>query len=186
MILIKRALFGVVCSLLMAPLVQADCQVSLSQPTVSYGKIRVSDIANKNKQWNNLSQRQVTLTAYCPDAQKMALFFDGKAGEQKLFTFGDNSRLLVVASDATLDGNPVQLNRISDAGVFIPNGQQADKIAARAGEGIVPVSSGTVVSGKQFTMMLTIEPLLNHNDLSLRDSRDIDSNIQVRLERVCT
>ncbi|HAS1952835.1 TPA: hypothetical protein I4E09_23235 [Enterobacter asburiae] len=66
--------------------------------------------------------------------------------------------------------------------MFIPNGQQADKIAARAGEGIVPVSSGTVVSGKQFTMMLTIEPLLNHNDLSLRDSRDIDSNIQVRLE----
>lgn len=160
----------------------ADCQVSLSQHDVNYGQVKRGSIVDTTKEWNTLSERQLQLNAYCPEPEKMALFFGGKAGEQQVFAFGNNSRLVMVASNAILDGNAVQLNQTANHGTFTLAGQTSDKQLVRSGQGLVPVSGGQVLAGQQFSVTLTVKPALNHSELSVKDKQKLGSTILIEVE----
>jgi hypothetical protein len=166
---------------LCSQIASADCQVSISQHDVNYGQIRRSDIVNTVKQWSSLADRQIHLLAYCTEPQKMALFFDGKTGEQT-FAFGDNSRLIVTADHAMLDGKVVQLNHTANHDIFVSAGRTSAEHPVRAGQGLMPVSGSEVLMGQQFSVTLTLKPMLNRSELSTRDRRDLSSAIQISVE----
>lgn len=160
----------------------ADCQVSISQSTLNYGQIKRGDVVNTVKEWSALAERNVQLNVYCSEAQKMALFFNGQAGDQQVFTLGNSSRLAVVASNAMLDGKSVQLSQTESHGTFVLSGQSRDELPIRNGQGIVPVSGGVAMTGQQLSVTLKVKPALNHNELNVRDKHSLNSAIQIQVE----
>lgn len=160
----------------------ADCQVSLSQHDVNYGQIKPDDIVNTVKQWNALAQRDVHLTALCTEPQKMALFFSGKSGEQGAFIFGDRSGLFIQATQATLDGKNVSLSHTVSHDPFVIAGQSGDEHLVQAQQGLIPVQGSQILAGKQFSVTLTLKPVLNKNELHVRDKHDVMSDIQINVE----
>lgn len=164
------------------PWAWAECQVSLSQSTVNYGQIKHGDLSQNVRPWSTLAERTVQLNAWCPQSEKMALFFGGKAGEQQVFLFGENSRLVVTASHGMLDGKSVQLNQTASHGSFLPAGQSSDELMVRNGQGIIPVNSGEALAGQQFSLTLTLKPALNNSDLNIHDKHKLDSSLQIQLE----
>jgi hypothetical protein len=168
-------------TLIFSPAIMANCQVSLSKHDVSYGQIKQTDTVATVKQWSTLDDRQLQLIAYCSEPQKIALFFDGKMGDQA-FSFGDKSRLIVTASHATLDGKAVQLNHTTNHGQFMPMGKIVDEHPVRAGQGLIPVQGGEVLVGQQFSLTLTLKPTLVHSEFNVKDKTDLSSHIQVSVE----
>ena len=182
MTLFKQILALVLLTAAISQAALADCQVTISQPEVNYGKIKRSDMTSTAQQWNALPERTVQLTVWCPQPQKMALFFEGNSGDKGAFVFGDQSAMMVVASQATLDGNAVSLNHTDSHGVFGINGETRDKQLVKAHQGLLPVRGDQVMSGQQFSMLLTLKPAMRKSELSVKDSHEMESNIQIQLE----
>ncbi len=57
-----------------------ECQVTFSQPVVSFGKLKPSDIAASQKNWNRMPAKEITANVFCPEPRVMALFLQSTAG----------------------------------------------------------------------------------------------------------
>lgn len=178
---INKLLLGIMFSLI-SHMVFADCQVSLSQRDVKYGKIQQSDTSKTVKQWSSLSERSVKLIAYCTQPEKMALFFIGKSGENGVFSFGDHSGLIIEASSAMLDGQPVTLSHTAIHGSFTPMGYTGSKVPVRANQSLIPVRGGQVLSGQEFSVNLILKPVMKTQQLAAQDKYDLASHINIHVE----
>jgi hypothetical protein len=178
---VNKLLLGIILSLI-SYYSFADCQVSLSQRDVKYGKIQGSDISKTVKNWSSLTERSVKLIAYCTQPEKMALFFIGKTGENGAFSFGDQSGLIIEASSATLDGHSVTLSHTDIHGSFTPMGYTGSKLPLRANQGLIPVRGGQVLAGQEFSVNLTLKPVMKTHQLAVKDKYELSSHINIHVE----
>ncbi|WP_312816238.1 hypothetical protein [Atlantibacter subterraneus] len=177
----KRGVFGVLLMLWLAGNALADCQLTLSRPDLDYGKVRNKDYSGQLKRWKTLNDRQVQLTAVCDSPVRMAVFTHG--GEQDDgFRFASDSVVLVAASNATLDGNPVMLGKTSSHAPFINSGSPGDKNMLRNNEGLLPVSGETILAGRQFSITLTVRPALSERDTEVKDKTTLESHLHFNVE----
>ncbi|WP_407439395.1 hypothetical protein [Lelliottia sp.] len=160
----------------------ADCQLSVSQHNVDYGNIKNSDVKQSGKKWNALPDRTLQLSAWCTEPHKMALFFDGKVGDKGAMTFGQNSAMLMVASGALLDGKPVSLNHTTNRDIFSPAGHSDQKHIVRSQQGLIPVQGSEILSGKQFSVTLTVKPEISSTEFAITDKSDLMSHIHISVE----
>ncbi|MFU0448639.1 hypothetical protein ACMZZG_24630, partial [Pseudocitrobacter faecalis] len=67
----------------------AECNVTVSNNNVDYGRISSNEVSQHHGDWYSLDERDVRVNAFCSDPQAMALFFSDSSGLQR-FRFGDN------------------------------------------------------------------------------------------------
>ncbi|HEM6631437.1 TPA: hypothetical protein U2I12_004148 [Citrobacter farmeri] len=168
--------------MMLATSAQAECQLSLSHPTLNYGKVHDKDYTSQYKRWKTLNDREVQLTAICDTAEKMAIFVQG--GEQDDgFRFATDSIVLVEAANATLDGHSVMLGKTTSHAPFALNGQGSNKMVLRDNDGLLPLSGNRILEGKQFSVTLTVRPALSDRDTTaVHDRTTLESNLHFTVE----
>ena len=67
-------------SLFSSYVVAEACQITLSQPNVSFGRFKQGDIIASRKNWNRMPGKEVTATVFCPQPRVMALFLQSTSG----------------------------------------------------------------------------------------------------------
>lgn len=177
----KRHYLIALSGLLLSGAALADCQISLSNANVSYGQIKQEDVINRQHQWNPLNTRDIQLNAVCDTPQKMAVFVNGSTVD-KGFRFSNNSLMTIEASHATLDGKSVRLGLTANHAPFIASDSQTDKVMLTNSQGLLPLDGATVASGQQFSVTLTLKPMLNVQDTQVRDKTTLESRVLFTVE----
>lgn len=168
--------------LLIAGAARAECDVSVSDNTVDYGKLSNSDISSHRGGVYALDEREVRVNAICSEPQSMAIFISDDSG-LKRFRFGDSGDIVISAQQGLLDGRPVNLGKTLTHGSFTPK-QERDrrKILVFNNDGLLPVRNGEVPVGQQFSFLLHIRPALKPGLQSMKDEETLLSNLIIRLE----
>lgn len=159
----------------------ADCQVSLSNANVSYGQIKQEDVIKHPGQLTALNERNIQLNAVCDTPQKMAIFVTGSAVD-KGFRFANNSLMTVEASNATLDGKSVRLGLTSSHKPFSVADAQNASVMLSNNQGLLPLDGATVGLGQQFSVTLTLKPMVSAQDTKVRDKTTLESRVLFTVE----
>jgi len=159
----------------------ADCQVSLSNANVSYGQVKQEDVIKHSGQLTALNERNIQLNAVCDTPQKMAIFVNGSAVD-KGFRFANNSLMTVEASNATLDGKSVRLGLTSSHKPFNVSDAQNDHVLLSSNQGLLPLEGATVATGQQFSVTLTLKPMISTQDTQVRDQTTLESRVLFTVE----
>lgn len=48
-----------------------DCQITVSQTEINYSRLRREDIVTTQQSWNKMPERELTISASCPDQRQM-------------------------------------------------------------------------------------------------------------------
>jgi len=161
--------------------VRAECDVTVSENTVDYGKLSHSDISHHRGEMYALDEREVRVNAICSEPRTMAIFISDDSG-LKRFQFGDNGDILVSAQQGVLDGKPVDLGKTLTQGSFTPAGRHKRKMVILNNDGLLPVRNGEVAVGQQFSFLLHLRPALKSGGHSAHDEEDLLANLFIRLE----
>lgn len=159
----------------------ADCQVSLSNANISYGQVKQEDVIKHPGQLTALNERNVQLNAVCDTPQKMAIFLNGST-VGKGFRFANNSLMTVEASNATLDGKSVRLGLTSSHKPFNVSDAQNDHVQLGNNQGLLPLEGATVATGQQFSVTLTLTPMVSAQDTQVRDKTTLESRVLFTVE----
>ncbi|WP_167409797.1 DUF1120 domain-containing protein [Pseudomonas sichuanensis] len=131
-----------------------DCQVTLSQPLVDFGRFNRTTLI-KHAQELELGMRSVGLTVTCAQAQDLSLFFRAGQHNGTRFALGEQGSFALRLDQALLDGAPVELGRFSAPG-------QAAQASGRALDWLpqtwlAPVHAGQAVPGRVFSARLEVK-----------------------------
>lgn len=171
-------LAGLIC----ASAARAECNVSVSDTTVDYGKLSNSEITRHRSGVYTLDEREVRINAVCSEPQAMALFISDDSGLRR-FRFGDNGDILISAQQAVLDGKPVDLGKTLIHGSFVPKQERnRRKLLVLNNDGLLPVRNGEVPLGQQFSVLLHIRPALKPGMQHPQDEEDLLANLTVQIE----
>lgn len=159
---------------------QSHCRVTLSRPVVDYGHISQQELHEYRKGWYQLGENSVIASAWCERPQKIAIFISGKAKGKK-FQFGDDGKLLIVASQATLDGHSVLLGKTSGATPFITQLPGHNQVQVSNGEGVLPINNEEFPSGQQYSIVLKLSPQIDSTQHKTADNTDYISNLHIQV-----
>lgn len=161
---------------------RAECDVTVSDTTVDYGKLSNNDITSHRGGVYTLDEREVRVNAICSEPQAIALFVSDDSGKRR-FRFGDNGDILISAQQAVLDGKPVDLGKTLTHGSFVPKQERnRKKIVVLNNDGLLPVRNGEVPDGQQFSVLLHIRPALKSERQHPQDEEDLLANLTVQIE----
>ncbi|ASG89713.1 hypothetical protein [Salmonella enterica] len=159
-----------------------DCQITFSSPNVSFGAFKQDDIVDTQKGWHQMPSRDVNVSVYCPESQKMGLFVQARAGEKGRFYFGDSSGLAVRVSDMVVDGKSYPLAKTLDRSSLNPDGDGQESLLLHNNEGIIAVDNHAPVSGKQLNFTLKLTPVLNDQQFTrTADVTSLESDLMWEL-----
>ncbi|GHD96635.1 hypothetical protein GCM10011445_36720 [Pseudocitrobacter faecalis] len=160
----------------------AECNVTVSNNNVDYGRISSNEVSQHHGDWYSLDERDVRVNAFCSEPQAMALFFSDSSGLQR-FRFGDNGNLVITAQQGMLDGRRVDLGKSRTHGIFSPMGTKNRRtLLVLNDEGILPVRGGEVAIGQQFSFVLHLKPALKAGQHSSSADEELLTNLNVQLE----
>lgn len=160
----------------------ADCNVTVSDNNVDYGRISSNEVSQHHGDWYALDERDVRINAVCSEPQAMALFISDSSGLRR-FRFGDSGDLVVTAQQGMLDGRRVDLGKSRTHGAFSPTGTRNRKaLLVLNNEGLLPVRGGEVAIGQQFSVVLHLRPALKAGQLSSSGEEELLTNLNVQLE----
>lgn len=172
------ALTGLLCT----SAVRSECNVSVSDTTVDYGRLSHNEITSHRGGVYTLDEREVRVNAVCSEPQTMALFISDDSGLRR-FRFGNNGDILISAHQAVLDGKPVDLGKTLTHGTFVPKQERnRKKVVVLNNDGLLPVRNGEVPVGQQFSVLLHIRPALKEGEQSAQDETNLLTNLTVQLE----
>ena len=155
-----------------------ECQIALSQPTVSFGRFKQDDIAASLKNWNRMPAKEVMVNVFCPEPQVMALFLQSTSGINGGVMFGQDGRLALVASNMMVDGRHYDLVKTTDRVKFTSSDSPKEKVFLKSNDGIVARQNATPVRGKQMSVSIKLIPILNNNQLrSVSDTTELESTL---------
>lgn len=162
---------ALLCVLLVIPAMAAcagDCDVTLSTPTVDYGRLSRASMVAASSGELQLPPRMVALRLACSDSQDMTLFFRAAAADTSEFFFTAQGRFAVRMRDAVLDGEAVELGQVDPTqDALVRDGVSLPWVP---GQGLVPVKHGKVLSGRVFTAQVEIEARVNDRAMTVRDA----------------
>ncbi|HGL4482729.1 TPA: hypothetical protein ACKE6T_003940 [Klebsiella oxytoca] len=171
-----KRLFLSIPLLLYVSLTSAECRLLQSQQNLSYGHLSAAE-RQAQGEIIALPEKQVVLNITCDEPQQIRLFTGTATPEGSQFAFGEHGRMLITASQAVVDDNPVRLAAVhaGDASLMT-NG--ADRITAQVNQGIAFVN-GQELKGKTASVTLTIKP--NFKSGSITDKTTWRGNLRVRM-----
>lgn len=153
-----------------------ECQIALSQPTISFGRFRQDDIAVSRENWNRMPAREVMVNVFCPQPRVMALFVQSASGSHGGILFGHEGRLALVADKMTVDGQHYDVVKTTDRVGFTSTDSPKEKVFLKSNEGLVARQNSSPVRGKQMSVTIGITPVLNDNLLRrVSDNTDLES-----------
>lgn len=153
-----------------------ECQIALSQPTLSFGRFRQDDIAASRKNWNRMPAREVMVNVFCPQPRVMALFVQSTSGLHSGILFGNEGRLALVADKMTVDGQHYDVVKTTDRVGFTSTDSPKEKVFLMSNEGLVARQNSSPVRGKQMSVTIGITPVLNDNLLRrVSDNTELES-----------
>ncbi|CAM4022251.1 MULTISPECIES: hypothetical protein [Lelliottia] len=174
--------WALLAGLLCASAARAECDVSVSETTVDYGKLSNSEISSHRGGMYSLDEREVRVNAICSEPQTMALFISDTSGFRR-FRFGSAGVLVISAQQGLLDGRSVDLGKTLTHGSFTPNQERnRRKLLVLNNDGLLPVRNGEVQIGQQFSFLLHIHPVLKPGLHSAQDEEDLLTNLGIQLE----
>ncbi len=161
---------------------RAECDVTVSETTVDYGKLSNSELTSHRGGVYTLDEREVRVNAVCSEPQEMALFISDDSGQRR-FRFGDSGDIVISAQQAVLDGKPVDLGKTLTHGSFEPKQERnRKKLLVLNNDGLLPVRNGEVPVGQQFSVLLRIRPALKPEQQHPQDEEDLLANLTVQVE----
>ncbi|HFK5795203.1 TPA: hypothetical protein ACG0DR_003619 [Enterobacter asburiae] len=161
-----------------APALSAECQIALSQPTVSFGRFKQDDIAASRKNWNRMPAKEVMVNVFCPQPRVMALFLQSASGSHGGIMFGQEGRLALVADKMTVDGHHYDLAKTTDRVAFTSTESPKEKVLLKNNDGIVARQNAASIRGKQMSVTVKLIPVLNDQQLrSVSDNTVLESTL---------
>ncbi|MBE4855313.1 hypothetical protein IM311_14690 [Enterobacter cloacae complex sp. P40RS] len=164
-------------------LAEEECQVVSSVKTINNGLLRretmrevSTDIGGKTYRGYASSEREIQVSAICPDARRIRLQVDGPARGNKAYRFSDSGVLKITAKEARMDNGAVQL-------AAVPRGSA--QITAGAAEVVLPPDmslvavNGSEVAGKQLVVTLSVVTYLNDSAFKTGNTAELEEMLTV-------
>ncbi|MCS4246937.1 DUF1120 domain-containing protein [Pseudomonas sp. BIGb0164] len=150
-----------------------ECQLNLSETAVDFGLVNraVSPIAAAE---HLLGERRLSLTLNCPTPTDLSLFYRGLAAGTERFQFTGRGSYSLRASDALLDGQPVELGLVPGSGQ--PPVSSATTLRWRPEHGIVPMRAGVPVIGRSLSLQLEVSAWARQDALRVSDTVTWDTS----------
>lgn len=140
---------------------ETNCQLTVSQAEVNYSQMRRDDIVTTQQSWHKMAEREVTLSASCPEKMQMAVLAQGAAGEKGRFQFGQKGGVAFKVSNVFIDGKEYRVGKTTDQINLTPESGSAASLYIHNNDAIVAVDNNTVPEGKQMSFTVTLFPVLN-------------------------
>ncbi|HBI6864731.1 TPA: hypothetical protein K8E22_004434 [Enterobacter cloacae] len=164
-------------------LAEEECQVVSSVKSINNGLLRretmrevSTDIGGKTYRGYASSEREIQVSAICPDARRIRLQVDGPARGNKAYRFSDSGVLKITAKEARMDNGAVQL-------AAVPRGSA--QITAGAAEVVLPPDmslvavNGSEVAGKQLVVTLSVVTYLNDSAFKTGNTAELEEMLTV-------
>lgn len=132
------------------------CQLQLSEAVIDYGAYTRTQPtpAQRNSSLMHVGKRTLSLSATCSANTVIALTFKGERSNEQGYRFSKNGLFTLKVTDAQLDGRSVSLRT--------PDAAQAQNGALiRPGEAVVPYAGTNVTAGRQLTVQIEVETLID-------------------------
>lgn len=179
---IVNVMLSVLVLLFSSQVLSEECQIALSQPTVSFGRFKQDDIAASLKNWNRMPAREVMVNVFCPQPRTMALFVQSASGSQGGILFGHEGRLALLANKMTVDGHHYDLVKTTDRVGFTSSDSPKENVFLKNNEGVIARQNAAPVRGKQMSVTIKIIPVLNDNLLrGIADITELESALSWEL-----
>ncbi len=131
----------------MAGKARADtCRISLSQPRIDYGVIRMTDSVGGSA----LGTRSLHLNVVCTDPSAMALRFNGVPADGQGFRFGRQGRFILNLKHAQVDGQAVEWGI-----AHVPGEPPTGRLAP--GHVLLAQATGMRVVGRRLTAQVDVD-----------------------------
>lgn len=155
------------------------CQITLSQATVDLQNIRKGDAVKSSQGWNQMVEKEVNVSVFCPNSRKIAIFFDAPSGKNKHFKWGSEGILTMKVSQFMLDGQRYTIAKTATPGSFQPDGSGKDTQLIDNQKGIIPIAGNTAVPGQQLNFTLSITPVLKDEEFQVSDRTTLSTDISI-------
>lgn len=145
----------------------ADCDMRLSNTEVNYGALNRGEMIIRGNAPIDLGSRQLTLTAVCRQAELIGLRFEGEAADPGSYRFAGKGRFTVKLSNASLDGNAVQLAQTGSTGDGSTGALNV--VELRPNERVIAIAQGQRAAGKVFSAQVEIQTFVDEVSTRTRD-----------------
>ncbi|MCM7515510.1 hypothetical protein M8R90_22155 [Enterobacter hormaechei] len=164
-------------------LAEEECQVVSSVKSINNGLLRretmrevSTDIGGKTYRGYASSEREIQVSAICPEARRIRLQVDGPARGNKAYRFSDSGVLKITAKEARMDNGAVQLAAVPRGSAQITAG--AAEVALPPDMSLVAVS-GSEVAGKQLVVTLSVVTYLNDSAFKTGNTAELEEMLTV-------
>ncbi|MCI2293199.1 hypothetical protein MOQ06_17690 [Enterobacter sp. I4] len=164
-------------------LAEEECQVVSSVKSINNGLLRretmrevSTDIGGKTYRGYASSEREIQVSAICPEARRIRLQVDGPARGNKAYRFSDSGVLKITAKEARMDNGAVQLAAVPRGSVQITAG--AAEVVLPPDMSLVAVN-GSEVAGKQLVVTLSVVTYLNDNAFKTGNTAELEEMLTV-------
>lgn len=165
----------------------ASCKIMSSTKTIDYGQFRKDDMRagqtdyqNVNYQWLATEKREFTVSVSCESTQKIRIFVEGGAKQNKLFRFSTAGAMILKAKDARMDNQSVQLIAVAH-GVPISTQSAAQEVTVPPGYDLVAMN-GQELAGKQFVITFNLTTYLPPKVFIANDNTDMEEILTLDYE----
>lgn len=156
----------------------ADCQITASQPSLSYGRMSPAERQLQGSQKITLTEKQVVVRAVCDTPSRIRLFVSSGLANGNQFGFGSRGAMKVMASQAILDDRSVRLSKVSAGDEAITDAGQSS-FSLNVNDGLAFIDSGERTAS-QASVTLTVTPQFENE--AITDTTRYAGNIRVRVE----
>ncbi|MDA8513295.1 hypothetical protein [Citrobacter sp. Igbk 14] len=164
-----------------------NCQIMSSARTIDYGQFRKDDMRSgqtdyqgTHYQWLAADEREFTVAVTCENAQKIRIFVDGGAKQNKVFRFATTGIMTLKATDARLDNQAVQLIAIN-RGAATSGQSAAQEVTVPPGYGIAAMG-GQELAGNKLVVTFHLTTYLSPQAFSARDKTSLEEILTLDYE----
>jgi hypothetical protein len=148
-------------------LAQDECQLNVSEALLDFGQMNRA-AQRDSAPLRLLGERHLSLTFTCPHPTDPSLFYRALTASAERWQFTELGSYTLHASDAVLDGQAVALGLLSASGQ--PAVATGNSLDWRPGHGIAPVQNGTLLTGKHFSLQLSVNAWADSAATRVRDA----------------
>lgn len=155
------------------------CRLSVSNPVVNYGMMSRWQLEDIGAGSVSPGTRSLTVSVVCPYSRTMSLRVESEDREGGL-RYGEHGTTHLRLMDAQLDGNAVELQTVTPAGIIKESGRH--RLALNAGQRLAPVMQGRLAEGKTLTVRLEIQPVLSEGDARVSSRQRSETMLTLTLD----
>lgn len=156
----------------------AECNVTASQQSLSYGRLSPAERQLQGKDNITLMEKQVVVRAVCDTPSRVRLYIGSRSANGNQFGFGNNGSMKVTVANAYLDDRSVRLSKVHGEGDAVTDSGQAS-MPLSVNDGLAFVDNGEQPAS-QVSVTLTVEPTFKNE--AITDTTDYTGHLRIRVE----